>query len=173
MSLHFGTKLMGKVDDVPRMGYVATQFFHINYLPLIPTGTYFVLEESGDNFRGVTLPLSFKSILVAWLRAALFIGFIVTVIVAIIMFADEKTAEGIGACVGGMLLVALFFGTYYLPFISRAGYHRAMELAQRIGLNEEAVLMLEVAYGRKSAAEADLELEKIELRREAAMTSVE
>ena len=173
MSLHFGTKLMGKVDEVPRMGYVSTQFFHVNYLPLIPTGTYFVLEESGDNFRGVTLPLSFKSILVAWLRAALFLGFIGTVIASIIMFSEHKTPQAIGAGVGGVLIVALFFGTYYLPFISRASYHRAMDLAERIGLNEEAVLMLEVAYGRKSAAEADLELERIEAKREAAMTSVE
>jgi len=173
MSLHFGTKLMGKVDEVPRMGYVSTQFFHVNYLPLIPTGTYFVLEESGDNFRGVTLPLSFKSVCVAWLRALLFIGFIASVIIAIIFVSDQKTPEAIGIGLAGVLAVAFFWCTYYIPFIARANYERAMELAQRIGLNEEAVLMLEVAYGRKSAAEADLELEQIEQRREAAMTSVE
>lgn len=173
MSLHFGTKLMGKVDEVPRMGYVSTQFFHVNYLPIIPTGTYFVLEESGDNFRGVTLPLSFKSILVAWLRAILFIAFIVAVFVAIFAAADQKTARAIGAGVGAVFAVAAFWCTYYLPLVSRASYQRAMDLAERIGLNEEAVLMLEVAYGRKSAAEADLELEQIELRREAAMTTLE
>ena len=175
MSLHFGTKLMGKVDEVPRMGYVSTQFFHVNYLPLIPTGSYFVLEENGDNFRGVTVPLSFKSILVAWMRAILFIGFIVGVIFAIIAVSDKNTAGAIGAGVGSCIAVAAFFGTYYMPLVSKASYHRAMDLAQRIGLNEEAVLMLEVAYGRKSAAEADLELEQIEDRRAAAaaMTSLE
>jgi hypothetical protein len=173
MSLHFGTKLMGKVDEVPRMGYVSTQFFHVNYLPIIPTGTYFVLEESGDNFRGVTLPLSFKSILVAWLRAILFLAFIVAVFVAIIAAADEKMERAIGAGVGGVFAVVAFWCSYYIPLISRASYQRAMDLAGRIGLNEEAVLMLEVAYGRKSAAEADLELEQIEQRRETAMTPLE
>jgi hypothetical protein len=173
MSLHFGTKLMGKVDEVPRMGYVSTQFFHVNYLPLIPTGTYFVLEENGDNFRGVTLPLSFKSILVAWLRAALFVVFIIGIVFAIIAVSDNKTPRAIGAGVASALAVAAFFGTYYIPLVSRAGYHRAMDLAQRIGLNEEAVLMLEVAYGRKSAAEADLELERIEERRASMTTSLE
>ena len=173
MSLHFGTKLMGKVDEVPRMGYVSTQFFHVNYLPLIPTGTYFILEESGDNFRGVNLPLSFKSILVAWLRALLFIGFIVAVFVAIIAAAEQKMPRAIVAGVSAVFAVAGFWCTYYLPLVSRASYHRAMDLAERIGLNEEAMLMLEVAYGRKSAAEADLELEKIEQRREAAVTSLD
>lgn len=168
MSLHFGTKLMGKVDEVPRMGYVSTQFFHVNYLPLIPTGTYFILEENGDNFRGVTLPLSFKSILVAWLRALLFLGFIVAVVVAIIAASDQKTPVAITAGTLGVFAVATFWCTYYIPLVSRASYQRAMDLAQRIGLNEEAVLMLEVAYGRKSAAEADLELERIEMRRDAA-----
>jgi hypothetical protein len=173
MSLHFGTKLMGKVDEVPRMGYVSTQFFHVNYLPIIPTGTYFVLEEKGDNFRGVTLPLSFKSILVAWLRAILFLGFIAAVIFAIIAAAEQKTEQMIVLSAAAVFAVAAFWGTYYIPLISRASYQRAMDLAERIGLNEEAVLMLEVAYGRKSAAEADLELEQIEERRAAAVTSVE
>jgi len=174
VAIHFGTKLMGKVDEVPRVGYISTQFFHINYLPLIPTGTYFILEEKGDEFQGVSLPISFKSVLVAWLRAALFLGFVAGVIGCIISFAEKQTAGAISLGVLASLAMAGFWGTYYIPLVSRASYQRAMEIADRIGLSDEARLMLEVAYGRKTAEEADLELEKIEDRRAAALiTEVE
>ncbi|WP_425613808.1 hypothetical protein NA78x_003652 [Anatilimnocola sp. NA78] len=174
MAIHFGTKLMGKVDEVPRIGYISTQFFHVNYVPLVPTGTYFILEEHGDEFRGVSIPISFKSILVAWLRAALFIGFVIGVIGCIVTIAEKQTGRAIALGSLAALSMAGFWGTYYIPLVSRASYHRAMELAQRIGLSDEATLMLEVAYGRKTAEEADLELEKIEDRRAAAMiTEVE
>jgi hypothetical protein len=165
MAVHIGTKLMGKVDEVPRLGYVATQFFHVNYLPLIPTGTYFVLGEAGDEFQGVAIPFSPKSILMAWLRAALFLAFILAVVFTIIAVADKKTPAAIGLGVGGGLVIAAFCATYYIPFISRAGYHRAIELGRRVGATDEFLLMLEVEYGRKTAAEADLELERIEEQR--------
>ena len=174
MAVHIGTKLMGKVDEVPRLGHVATQFFHVNYIPLIPTGTYFVLHEAGDEFQGVAIPLSAKSILMAWLRAGLFVGFILAIVFTIFAFADKKTPVAVGLGVGGAFVMAAFCATYYIPFISRAGYHRAIELGRRVGATDEFLLMLEVQYGRKSAAEADLELERMEEQRAAAeMTSAE
>ena len=168
MAVHIGTKLMGKVDEVPQLGHVATQFFHVNYIPLIPTGTYFVLNEAGDEFQGVSIPLSAKSILMAWLRAALFVGFILAIVFTIIAIAEKKTPAAIGIGVCGGLAMAAFCTTYYIPFVSQAGYHRALELGRRVGASDEFLLMLEVQYGRKSAAEADLELEKIEEQRAAA-----
>lgn len=168
MAVHIGTKLMGKVDEVPRLGHVATQFFHVNYIPLVPTGSYFVLGEAGDEFQGVPIPLSVKSILVAWLRAALFVAFIVSIVFTIIAVADKKTPTAIGIGVGGGLVIAAFCATYYIPLVSRAGYLRALELSQRIGVSDEILLMLEVQYGRKTAVEADLELERMEEQRAAA-----
>lgn len=155
---------MGKVDEVPRLGYVATQFFHVNYIPLIPVGTYFVLG-TGDDSHKVSIPFSPKSILIAWLRAALFAAFILAIIFTIVAFAEKQTPAAIGLGFSGGLAMAGFCLTYYIPFISRAGYQRALELSQRIGASEEIVLMLEVQYGRKTAAEADLELERLEAHR--------
>lgn len=174
MAVHFGTKLMGKVDEVPRIGYVSTKFFHVNYLPLIPTGSYFILQEQGDQFQGVTIPISFKSVAVAWLRSSTFFMFLFGVIFCVIFLSEKKNGAAIGVGALAALGVALFWASYYIPLVSRASYQRAMDLAHRIGLSDEAVLMLEVSYGRKSAEEADLELEKIEERRAAMMiTEVE
>ena len=91
MVIIYGTRLMGKVDQVEALGHVATQFFHLYYVPLIPTGSYLVLSEQGDDFRGVSVPLSFKSVLTAWLRAGTFLGFVVCTIVAIVTIADKRT----------------------------------------------------------------------------------
>ena len=33
----FGSRLYGKVDEVPGIGHVATKFAHFDYMPLVPT----------------------------------------------------------------------------------------------------------------------------------------
>lgn len=70
MAIVFGTQSFGHVDRIPGLGYVATHFFHINYLPLAPTQSFFVLEgtESGNEFRGKPLPMSGKSVMAGYLR---------------------------------------------------------------------------------------------------------
>jgi plasmid maintenance system antidote protein VapI len=174
MAILVGTTLMGKVDEVPRLGHVATQFLHVNYIPLIPTGSYFVFSDAGAGFQGVKIPLSVKSIMTAWLRAALAMVFLVAVVGAIIATSEKKMPEAVGVGFAGALAIAAFCATYYVPFIARASYHRAIQLAREVGASDEFLLLLDVHYGQKSAAEADLELERIEEQRAATrMTIVE
>src|SRR5688572_788398 len=68
MVIIWGVRFAGKVDAVPQVGHVATRFFHLYYVPLIPVGTFLVTDERDDAFSGLPLPLSPKSILVGWLR---------------------------------------------------------------------------------------------------------
>lgn len=169
MFVIYGTRLMGKVDHVENLGYVSTQFFHLNFVPLIPTGSYLILAENGDDFRGVSLPLSFKSILVAWLRAGCFFAFIGCTIGALVCIGGGNPQEfvtGITCGAIAILSIATFIATYYLPFFSKASYRRAMQIADIVGLSDEARLMLEVSYGQKTAEQADWELQQIEQRRE-------
>lgn len=66
----YGTRLFGEVDRVPGLFSVSTIFFHINYVPLVPTATYVVLEGShtDDGFSGKKIGMSFKSVLAGYLR---------------------------------------------------------------------------------------------------------
>lgn len=57
--------MMGKVDAVPGVGHVATRFFFLQYLPLIPLETYLVFREVGEEIHGVKIPVSPKSIFIA------------------------------------------------------------------------------------------------------------
>jgi hypothetical protein len=58
----WGTRMMGKVDAVPGVGHVATKFFYLQYVPLIPVETYLVFREVGEQIHGVlSVPNSFSS----------------------------------------------------------------------------------------------------------------
>ena len=68
MIIVYGTRLYGKVDKCGET-HLATKFFHISWLPLIPLGTHLVLErQGGGSYRFLPQPLSGKSIAAALFR---------------------------------------------------------------------------------------------------------
>lgn len=166
-----GTRLMGKVDQVPTLGHVATRFVHVYFFPFIPAGSYLIFSQAGDDFRGIPIPLSFKSVLVAWLRAGLLASFAALTVGCLVSLSRGKVDAVASIAVGCFAAVplGLFIGTYYLGWFTKASYERALHLAQSVGLNEEGLLMLEIAYGRKTAEQADWELEQIKTRQGACL----
>jgi len=137
----FGTRLFGKVDAVPGLGHVATKFFHINFLPLIPLEGWFVLGKDGSKWRGTTIPMSGKSVLTAWMRFGLFV-----VGVGMTIFGFTEGNGAVPVVVAGVLCVAGFIGTYLAGFISRAGLDRALELAGHLGASPEALAQIRRKY---------------------------
>lgn len=61
----FGTRSFGVTDTVPGLFHVETRFFHVNCMPLWPMRSYLVIAGRQG---GVHIPLSGRSIMVAWLR---------------------------------------------------------------------------------------------------------
>jgi hypothetical protein len=128
MIIYYGTRLFGKVDQIDGTDiHVATKFFHIWFIPLIPLGSTLVLSKTDDGWRGLPHPFSFKSLLVTWGRLACLPG----------------VAIGIGACVDDEVLIgvpiiiasiAFFIGSYFL-FVARG--KRKEELLAMIGLGAE------------------------------------
>jgi hypothetical protein len=68
----FGLRHYGAVDQLGDGPYVATRFFHLMFVPIVPAAGSSVLVVDSDHrgVRGLTVPLSFKSILAAYWRAA-------------------------------------------------------------------------------------------------------
>ncbi len=158
MIVFYGTQLYGKVDKVPMLGHVATSFFYIQFLPLIPLGSYLVLEDG----RGqISVGFSFKSLLIAWLRTAMVFGAIGLGIVGVVMLSDSEVPLAVACWTLAALCVAGMIGSYFVPLVSSAGYERAMSLASQVGATPEFRLTLEVHYGRKNADQAELELAAI------------
>jgi hypothetical protein len=160
MVIIWGSGMYGKVDEVPGVCHVATRFGHLYYVPLIPLGSFAVISQDGDNIQGASLPLSFKSILTAWLRAALILAGAVLVIVGITTAAADSLLAGGLTIALGVAAWAIFYFTYRWSFFRQAGYERAVQIGQRLGLNPEGMVMLEVAYGRLTAEQALDELER-------------
>ena len=157
----WGTRMMGKVDAVPGVGHVATKFFYLQYVPLIPVETYLVFREVGEQIYGVQIPFSPKSILVAWFRTGCVIAALVMLIVGLIAFSDRHPGRAIACILGAAMLVGAFIYSYYFGPICRAGYDRAMQLAQKANLGPEQYLALEISFGRMSAEQAEMELARI------------
>jgi hypothetical protein len=135
----YGTRLFGKVDAVPGMFHVATKFFHINFMPLIPTQGWLVVERDGSDWKGIAIPVSMKSVLVAWIRLVLFWC-------ALLGLLNALAGSLVPLTIGLLGLVG-FIGSYRWSWISTADVERAMELAQQAGLGPEAVNHIRLVYG--------------------------
>jgi hypothetical protein len=141
MYVHFGQDYYGKVDVVPDLCYVATRFFHVNLIPLIPLESSIVLIGTGKGSKPKTvkIALNFKSVLFAWLRMLLTIGLIgMTAVAAIeteqfvwrgpvrVDAADLAKAWGVAVAMGISLLFTYRF--------NRAGYGRARRIGEALGM---------------------------------------
>src|SRR5437868_15405911 len=65
-----GSRLYGKVDQVPGLFYVTTMFFHVQFIPVIPYQSLLMLDapKAAGQGRGIRIRLSAKSIFFTWLR---------------------------------------------------------------------------------------------------------
>jgi hypothetical protein len=98
----YGIRKYGRCDDLGAEAggdiHVATKFFHIWFIPLVPTSSFLVLGEEGDGFRGISIPMSGKSVFAAYFRT----GMVVLAITGIALFPVGLilTAIAIGAFIG-------------------------------------------------------------------------
>ena len=109
MVIVYGTRFYGKVRACGS-SYLATQFVHIYYVPLIPTGTHLVLEQNGDgSFRGIKAPFSFKSMMAAYLRVWGPLAIILAIISAI-GAVEEVSDDALGIVIVGALSAIVCLG---------------------------------------------------------------
>jgi hypothetical protein len=146
MFVHFGNHYYGKVDVVPNLCYVATRFFHVNFVPLVPLGSCIIVagSEKGNNFQGIQTSLSLKSIFVAWLRAALY-GITAAILLAGIVMGIEQFQAGHWRAFSRQLVgtvcaaSACCFALWLTYRLNRARYDRALQLGMELGLEPEFV----------------------------------
>jgi len=136
----FGTKFFGRIQSVPGLFYVATKFFHLFFVPLIPLGTYFVFEDSakhemkGGRERTSTLvkpmPFSIKTVLMAWLRTALIL----------VIIGSTIQAVAFGHAVPATVIAIAGIVSLHLSYVlTRAGVERAITLGQIARFPDEIV----------------------------------
>jgi hypothetical protein len=109
-----GERFYGYVDHVPGLAYIATRFFHLNFVPLIPLGSFVIVDgtESEKGFQGQRIGWNAKSIF-----AGCFRGWVGTVALVVLMFTAMKIAailapraNGDGEIILTIVLMASVFG---------------------------------------------------------------
>ncbi len=153
----YGVRKFGKVDALENGAHVATQFVHIWFVPLIPLKTHLVVSEDGNNYQGIPLPFSFKSLLAAWLRCFLVFS---TLGALAVMFAAiaEGEIEGLDAVIAAPIAgvaAAALIATFVLSYrFFKPSPERARELEAKMGGGvDEALLeaILAQAASRKES----------------------
>lgn len=155
-----GTKLYGRTDAVAGLGYVATKFFHINYVPLVPLGeTYFVLSESffSDDCQVIRIRNSFKAIALGYLRGAAWLAALLFGVASVInLVAWSKGVHATFSPVeflAFMAAAAALLALYRIPRLRTASWTRARKLASLAGANEIETARLAEHYGQIEDAE--------------------
>ena len=142
----YGTDLFGKVDQVPGKFFVATQFEHLYLFPVIPKQSFIVVESSveGDSFQGVKIPMSFKSVLLAYFRGILgAIGIIMGLFGATLLFLGLTTPGDWKSRVGGIEMLGIMsvciFGLWGTSRLFHASPKKKMELTRQLGLHSSTI----------------------------------
>jgi hypothetical protein len=161
----FGTQHYGKVDHLKGFFYVQTSFFHVQFVPLVPTGSQLILDRKGDK-AGVSIPLSGRSVLWAYLRVGALVGAVVLGLMALVEYVETTRsgnavapgflvtlAGAVGACVGAFLVFR----------VPRPSLERAQALGAYLGMPPELV----EAVWREQAPGASAPGEVVELGEEA------
>jgi len=146
--LHIGEHIYGVVDQVPGVMHVGTRIVHFNFLPCVPVGSVVVVDKGIAGEKTIIkTKFSARSVLYAYLRVSLLWGAILLMAVGLIAFDIEKMQRFQNPPPWfqspGLLLMTLsllsFFSWWYSHRLTRAGYARAIELADLIGLDREYI----------------------------------
>ena len=162
MLIIWGSRYYGKVDEVPGLFHVATQFGHLWYIPLIPMGSMVILAKEGNTIRGAKIPLSAKSIFVAWGRALGIVASLLMIPLVLGAFDNSRHSDPqfrIIVSVAFAAVVAVTVLLWSLKTFRRASYERALRLGELIGLSDEGRILMELRFGRISEADAKSHLE--------------
>jgi hypothetical protein len=143
MLVFHGASLYGKVDQVPGLFYVATKFFYVQFVPLIPLKSYVVPEgvDLRKGFTGFPIALSGKSVLFAWLRTGLVLAGSILATIAVVEAIEWLDGKGTWM---NALVLAMWAGIVFYVFrlsyrFGHAAPERALALAEAAGISSDVV----------------------------------
>lgn len=139
MFIIWGQRMYGRVDRFAG-SYVATRFFHIYYVPLIPLSSWLVLEDQGkEGFRGMQVPMQGRSVLLAWARIGTLLMLLGSIPAIFSVAAQSAGAAATTALVTAGIAAAAFFAWF------RLGKLTAEQKAARVVYSDFAGHLVDVA----------------------------
>lgn len=136
-----GQELYGKVDVVPGKCHVATRFFHLYYVPLIPTSSWVIRKGavSDPGSAEQQIRMSFKSICIGWLMSLLIIfGVIAVAHAGVELYSGLARVNVVNSWLElGAGLTSIAVWILFLARPLQASPERAIELLTHLGLSTE------------------------------------
>ncbi|GAC1318090.1 MAG: hypothetical protein NVSMB14_16110 [Isosphaeraceae bacterium] len=153
---------LGKVDVVPGCCHVATEFVCAWFMPILPRRSMLFFKDPSRPDAEVVLPvrLSFKSIVMAYLRAILVIWFLFGIIMLCVVVTESKAPRFNLNMLRVAFLMLIFAATPCLFWnvsrrLSLASYNRRERLSMTPGLPAEVVEKLLETRDWLNAGEVD------------------
>lgn len=125
-----GERMYGYVDRVPGLCHVATQFFHFNFVPIFPLGSYLIQENApvSQGIQGRRIGMSLKSVLVGYFRG--WVGLATIVLFAICAIqAGETILDGQANDLAHVLVFGGLTLVYGCVWWAMLGSHKSWILA--------------------------------------------
>jgi hypothetical protein len=137
MHLIFGHRMYGKVDQVGDFCHIATEFFHLCFVPVIPVQSFNILGNAESNkphktswggllqesvlgatgfhisessCNGILIPTSGKSVFFGWLRGALSVSLIGLCVLACISTGEAMRDKSSPNSIAAVVLLVICFG---------------------------------------------------------------
>jgi hypothetical protein len=154
-----GTSLYGRVDNIPGVGYVATEFSHVGFFPLWPQRSFLVLHTPGVGsfldaqtaWVGLEIPTPlWKSALAAWGRSAAFVYLLARLLGAFLRYSGGEMVNW-GPVYWAAGIWAVLLATAWL---SRMHPGLAAVVLRRADAPPEVVEKVERVLGRMPGAAA-------------------
>jgi hypothetical protein len=133
MVVVFGLGLCGKVDCVPGRLHVATQFLQLFFVPYLAISSYVVVENDA---KTAPVPISLKSVLLAWARFFLLLAAIVALGYTCLNLKRPWSELAFPGIFGIVALSAAALLVFISP---RASYRRALQLGMVVGIPPETI----------------------------------
>lgn len=133
---HLGTAVYGRVDHVDGVFFVATEFAHVNGVPIAPAVSFVYFAHPGNGPARVPIDLCAKSVLLVYFRALCLCVAAVLGILAIVFYdapRQELRAWTITLMLSSAAPILIAAGSY-LRYFTAARSQRAKTIARQIGL---------------------------------------
>jgi hypothetical protein len=145
----YGQDIYGSIDRVPGFFRIGTRFYHVYYVPLIPIGTFVVLQQQGKHFRGIQIPLNAKSVMLAYgvgLLAAIWV-FAALCTMIVIAAGREGANPYIPGAIAGVSF-ALWLVFLAISLRQKVSYERACQIGLIAELSTAGWEKLNALYGK-------------------------
>ncbi len=129
-----GDNYYGKVDHVPGLFFVKTRFLHIYWIPFVPRHSYLMWDDPANPYRGIRIPLCWRSVFKGWLWAYPFVA-LFALFGVFIGLGPERPNNKVVAWIILAGVVSAMVGLYWLVLRrARVTPARAAAVGQMLGI---------------------------------------